>query len=187
MKKAKKWGSRIASLIIYGLFLSLVFVVVAAKLTGGTPKVLGHEYLTVLSGSMEPGIKTGSIISVTPVKNPTDLKEGDVITFRAPDSPKILITHRIVQIQKVNSTVLYVTKGDANDANDASPVQAKDVVAQYDQFTIPYVGYLLSFVKSKLGAVLMLIVPGVLMVLWSIFSIWRTIQSLDSKKEPHSA
>jgi signal peptidase I len=186
MKKSKKWISRIFSLLIYGVLLCMVVMVVSAKLSGGTPRVFGHEFLTVLSGSMEPGIKTGSIISVTPINYPIKFKKGDVITFKATDAPNKLITHRIIDVQTIDSSVQYVTKGDNNDAKDTSPVLASNVVAKYDNFTIPYVGYLLSFVKSKMGAVLMLIVPGVLMILWSVISIWKTINTINPKKETPS-
>jgi signal peptidase I len=187
MKNTKKWINRISSIIIYGLLVCMVLMVISSKMSGGTPKVFGHELMTVLSGSMEPGIKTGSIISVTPVSDPGKFKKGDVITFKASDAPDKLITHRIIDVQKVNSSVQYITKGDNNDAKDPTPVPATNVVAQYDNFTIPYVGYLLSFVKSKMGAVLMLIVPGVLMMVWSIISIWKAISSIDPKKENPTA
>lgn len=182
MKKTKKWASRITSIIVYGLLLVMVVLVVSSKMSGGSPKIFGHELLTVLSGSMEPGIKTGSIISVTPVKSKETLKKGDVITFKAADAPSQYITHRIIEVKKISSAVQYTTKGDNNDSKDSSPVLAENVVAQYDHFTIPYVGYVFSFLKSKAGAILSLIIPGVLMVVWSILSILKTIQSIDQEK-----
>lgn len=183
MKTFKTWASRISSVIIYGLFICIVITVIPAKINGETPKVFGYELLTVLSGSMEPGIKTGSIIAVKPVKDPTKFKKGDVITFKAADNPNTLITHRIIEVQKADSTVQYITKGDNNDSKDPSPVTAGNVVAEYKGFTIPYVGQLMDFIQSKTGAIYLLIVPGVLMVLWSVFSIWRAISQIESKKQ----
>jgi signal peptidase I len=187
MKSFRKWTSRMSSIIIYGLLICMVLLVVSAKMAGGTPKIFGYEIMTVLSGSMEPGIKTGSIIVVKPVSDATKFKKGDVITFKASDDPNKLITHRIVDIQKVNSSVQYITKGDNNNSKDPSPVPAASVVAQYVNLTVPYVGYLLGFIKSKMGAVLMLIVPGLIMMLWSIISIWKTIISIEPKKENQNA
>lgn len=183
MKKTKKWLSKITSFIIYGLLLATVLVVVSSKITGGTPQLFGHEFLTVLSGSMEPGIQTGSIISVSPVKKPIVFKKGDVITFKAADAPNTLITHRIIEVQQADSSVQYITKGDNNDSRDTLPVPAANIVAQYDHFTIPYVGYLFTFIKSKMGAVITLIFPGVLLVVWSIISILKTINTIDSKEK----
>ncbi|MDQ1001881.1 signal peptidase [Neobacillus niacini] len=183
MKTFKKWANRISSIIIYGLLICMIFLVISSKMAGGTPKVFGHEIMTVLSGSMEPGIKTGSIIAIKPVNDPTNFKKGDVITFKASDDPNKLITHRIIDVQKVDSTVQYITKGDNNDAKDPSPVGPGSIVGEYNGFTIPLVGKLMSFIQSKTGAIYLLIVPGVLMVLWSVFSIWRAITQMESKKE----
>ncbi|WP_066315654.1 signal peptidase I SipW [Bacillus sp. FJAT-29814] len=183
MKTFQKSASRISSIVIYGFLICVIFMIVSSKIAGGTPKIFGYEVLTVLSGSMEPGIKTGSIIAVKPVNDPTKLQKGDVITFKAADNPNILITHRITEVQKVDSTVQYVTKGDNNDAKDPSPVTTDRVVAEYKGFTIPYVGQFMAFLQSKAGAIYLLIVPGVLMILWSIFSIWRAISQIESSKE----
>ncbi|WP_423800236.1 signal peptidase I SipW [Neobacillus sp. SAB-20_R2A] len=189
MKSTKKWISRISGIFIYGVLLCMILMVISSKMAGdgGTPKVFGHEFMTVLSGSMEPGIKTGSIISVTPVADPTKFKKGDIITFKSKDDSNKLITHRIIEVQKVQSSVQYITKGDNNDSKDPDPVTVGRVVAQYDNFTIPFVGYALNFMKSKMGAVLLLIIPGVLIVGWSILSIWKTISSIEAKNENPSA
>ncbi|MDN3016813.1 signal peptidase I [Paenibacillus sp. BSR1-1] len=183
MKSLKKWASRISSVIIYGLLICMIIAVISAKINGGTPKVFGYEIMTVLSGSMEPGIKTGSIIAVKPVSAPTNFKKGDVITFKAADNPNTLITHRIIDVQKVDTTVQYITKGDNNDSKDPSPVTAGNVVAEYKGFTIPIIGKIMAFIQSKTGAIYLLIVPGVLMVLWSVFSIWRAISKIETKKQ----
>ena len=171
------------SYLFYTLLVFILVTIISSKLAGGRPIFLGHEILTVLSGSMEPGIKTGSIISVTPITNTNGLKKGDIITFKAVDAPNILITHRIIDIQKAGDTLQYITKGDNNDGRDSLPVPAAHVVAHYDHLTVPFIGYLLTFVKSTLGAILMLLVPGALMVLWSTFTIWKIIKLMDTKKE----
>lgn len=183
MKKFKKWTGWISSVIVYGILICMVFMVVSTKISGGTPKVFGYEIMTVLSGSMEPGIKTGSIIAVKPVSDKNKFKKGDVITFKAADNPNVMITHRIIDVQKADSTVQYITKGDNNDSKDPSPVTAGNVVAEYKGFTIPFVGKLMAFIQSKTGAIYLLIVPGVLMVLWSVFSIWRAISKIETKNQ----
>lgn len=152
------------------------------KNNGGTPKVFGYEMMTVLSGSMEPAIKTGSIIAVKPVSNKTSFQKGDVVTFKAADNPNTLITHRIVEIQKEKDSVRYITKGDSNDAKDRTAVIAKNIVGEYSGFTIPFVGMLLAFIQSTNGAIFLLIVPGALMILWSVFSFWRAISKIDPKE-----
>lgn len=183
MKVLLKWLSRLTSILIYGLLICIIALVINTKIQGGSPKILGHEIMTVLSGSMEPGIKTGSIIAVKPTTDPSKYGVGDVITFKSVEDPNKLITHRIIKVAKVGSSVQYITKGDNNDAKDPKPVTPGNVVAEYTGFTVPYIGKVMSFIQSKTGAIILLIVPGGLMILWSIYSIWRAIAEIESAKE----
>lgn len=182
MKRFKKWAGRVSSVIIYGVLICMVMTVISTKINGGTPKVFGYEIMTVLSGSMEPGIKTGSIIAVKPVSDTTTLQKGDVITFKAADNPNTLITHRIIEIQKEKDRVQFMTKGDNNDTTDRSPVMPEKVVGVYSGFTLPFIGKLLAFIQSTNGAIFLMIVPGVLMILSSIISLWKAISKVESKK-----
>src|SRR5690606_4178542 len=160
----KKWINNIVSILLIAVILLMVFFLVSSKFSGGTPKVFGKELLTVLSGSMEPSIKTGSIIAITPTEDPTKYKEGDILTYRSLDDPNVFITHRVLEVQEIDSSIYYITKGDNNDAKDTSPIPANNVVGEYADFTMPFVGYILDFVKSKIGTVLVIIVPGVLLI-----------------------
>lgn len=143
--------------------------------------------MTVLSGSMEPSIHTGSIVAIKPLQDPKNLKVGDVATYKSLEKQDMLITHRIKGIKGSGSQLEYIFKGDANDATDPKPVPATNVVGQYADVTVPYVGYMLTFSKSKTGIVLLLIVPGISLIIWQIISLWRTITRLEEqKKSPES-
>jgi signal peptidase len=96
------------------ILLLVLFVVISTKVSGGEPNLFGYELKMVLSGSMEPAIKTGSVIAVKPVTDPNVFQAGDVITYRSVDDPTILITHRVVEAINDSSGVKYVTKGDNN-------------------------------------------------------------------------
>ena len=84
MKKQKvmKWINSLVSGILMVLLISVASVVVITKISGGEPQLFGYQLKTVLSGSMEPGIQTGSIIAVKLAEDKTNFKEGDVITFQ---------------------------------------------------------------------------------------------------------
>lgn len=181
-KKRMKRISSIVSGILMVLLISVASVVVFTKISGGEPQLFGYQLKTVLSGSMEPGILTGSIIAVKPAEDKTNFKKGDVITFQ--EAENILITHRITEVVKSGDSVLYRTKGDNNNAEDMNPVLSDNVVAEYTGFTVPYVGYFINFTQSKNGALLLLI-PGFLLLLYSGFTIWRALGEieLDPKKK----
>lgn len=174
--KVMKWVNNIVSGIMMLLLISVASVVVISKVSGGEPQFFGYQLKTVLSGSMEPGIHTGSIIAVKAAEDKTNFKKGDVITFL--ESENMLITHRITEVIKSGDSVLYRTKGDNNNAEDMNPVMSENVVASYTGFTMPYVGYFNNFAQSKNGAFL-LILPGILLLLYSAFTIWKVLSVVE--------
>ena len=171
-----KWINNLVTGILMVLLIGVASMVVISKASGGEPQLFGYQIKTVLSGSMEPGIKTGSIIAVKLDIDKDNLKEGDVITFR--ESEDMLITHRITEVTKNGDSVLYRTKGDNNNAEDMNPVLSANVVAMYTGFTVPYLGYFANFTQSKNGAFLLL-VPGFLLLLYSAFSIWKVLSAIE--------
>ncbi|GIP40118.1 S26 family signal peptidase [Paenibacillus sp. J31TS4] len=142
--------------------------------------MFGYEMMNVLSGSMEPSIHTGSVIFIKAVEPAVPLAVGDVITFKS-DDPNIIITHRITEVQKQGETVSYMTKGDANDTQDPSPVPIANVIGKYAGVTIPFLGHILTFIKSKAGIVTFMIIPGALLILWQMISIWRYISKMENR------
>ncbi len=175
-KKIMKWINSLVTGILMVLLITVAALVVITKASGGEPQLFGYQFKTVLSGSMEPGIQTGSIISVKQAVDKTNFKVGDVITFQEEEG--ILITHRITEVVGSGDSVLYRTKGDNNNAEDMNPVLATNVVAEYTGFTVPYVGYFVNFSQSKNGAFLLLI-PGFLLLIYSAFTIWRVLSQIE--------
>ena len=94
-----------------------------------------------------------------------DLHAGQVITFREQPGSTTLITHRIVAVETVDGTVAYVTKGDANNAADATPRPASDVVGLF-RFAIPRGAYVLAALRQPkviamlLGSVVLFFLAG---------------------------
>jgi signal peptidase I len=159
----------------------MAFVVISSKASGGEPSILGYQLKTVLSGSMEPGIQTGSIIAIKPGGDMTRFQKGDVITFM--QGPDKLITHRIEKVQGEGKNVQYVTKGDNNNSADSNPVLPNNVVGEYKGFTIPYIGYTMNFAQTKAGAALLLVLPGLLLLTYSGITIWKTIREVEGSKK----
>lgn len=183
IKKMLKIISNLITGILFLLLIFMIFVVVSSKASGGQPSFLGYQLKTVLSGSMEPTFKTGSIIAIKPLQNPTDLNKGDVITFML-GNEDTFATHRIVEVIKNDNQVMYKTKGDNNDNADPDLTLAQNVVGKYVGFTIPYAGYLVDFAKSKNGAALLLVLPGLLLLCYSGFTIFKALREIDGSKKP---
>ncbi|ASB88471.1 signal peptidase I [Bacillus sonorensis] len=179
MKKIMKWVSNFLYVIIFTLIIAAVIVVISTKSSGGEPQLFGYQLKTVLSGSMEPEFKTGSIIAVQKVANPESLKKGDIITFM--QDQNTMVTHRIIGITKHKSNLVFKTKGDNNQNPDSDPVLAENVVAKYSGITVPYAGYLLDFASKPIGTAILLIVPGLLLILYAVITISAALREIDQK------
>lgn len=166
-------------ILILLLALAVIFISVQSKATGATPSIGGIQILKVISGSMEPAIHTGSVIFIKEV-DPEQLKVGDVITFKSMEYDNQLVTHRIAEINNTD-TLSFTTRGDANDANDNTPALAADVKG-IEVFTIPLLGYIMEFLQSRQGILIMIIVPGAAVIVYEIFQIIKYIRNMGAKK-----
>ncbi|WP_026703036.1 signal peptidase I SipW [Salibacterium aidingense] len=186
MKKLLTLMSSTVTFLLFAALLCMIIIVISSKASGGSPSAMGYEMKSVLSGSMEPTFQTGSIIAIEPTEeNGTEYQEGDIITFQ--QDRDTLVTHRITEVNESGSQVIYKTKGDNNDAADMEPVLNSNVVGQYTGFTIPYAGYFIDFANSPTGALVLLIVPGIIIFLYGILSIWRELRKLETKTKTDSA
>lgn len=176
INKMKKWVSNITTILLTFILVFSMYIVITSKLTGNEPQIFGFQLKTVFSGSMEPGIKTGSIILVKLSEKTDKYKANDVITFKEENQ---LVTHRIVEVIQSSDQVMYRTKGDHNQTEDLNPVLSTNVIAEYTGVTIPYLGYINEFAKSKNGNLLLLVLPGLILLGYSSFIIWRTISEID--------
>lgn len=149
--------------------LLVVVVIVVPFVVYAVPGVVGAEGgYVVLSGSMEPSISTGDVVIVDSV-NPNSIEEGDVITYRR-SGAETPTTHRVVEITDQGDERAFVTRGDANDQPDASPVPASQVIGTVI-FTIPYMGYVIEFANTPVGLVALVAVPLLLLVAIEIRSV----------------
>lgn len=114
---------------------ALVLCVVALAVLLGGIRLFGLTPYTVLSGSMEPAYPTGSLIYVK-AASAEQVQVGDPITFHRSDG--VVATHRAVAIDQAASS--FITKGDANNTADASPVPYQALIG-IPVFCIPYLGY----------------------------------------------
>lgn len=175
LKGVTRWLNNIITFILFAVLISTVCFVFISMVSGEEPNVFGYQFKVVLSGSMEPDIKTGSIIMVKSRGDMNAFNNNDVITFR--EENESLVTHRIVEVVQSKDGVLYRTKGDNNDGPDINPVFPDNIVAEYTGFTVPNVGYVVAFFQSNNGA-LLIIFSGFLLLLYSFYTIWRTLTNV---------
>ena len=121
-------------IVLGGVFLILYFC-------GFVPYV-------VLSGSMEPTIKTGSLCFINKNANIKSIKEKDIIAFRLNNGT--LVTHRAVEIDKNG----IITKGDRNKEPDGTLVTNHNYVGK-NILWIPKIGYVVMAFQSTKGKIIL--------------------------------
>jgi signal peptidase len=128
-----------------------------------------------MTGSMEPAIHTGSIVSV---KQTNDYKVNEIITVKMKNDPNQTYTHRIIEITNEG----YITKGDANESEDPD-IATNDLIVGEVLFTMPLVGYLTHFAKQPTGFILLIIVPCIIIIALEINNIKEFVQERTKEKE----
>ena len=158
--------------------LVVLVVLLAVALVG--VRLVGLNTYVVLSGSMEPTYHTGSLIYVKKV-DPFTIEAGTPITFMMDEDT--IATHRVVGVvpDEEDSTVIrFRTKGDANDAEDGTLVHYKNVIGT-PVFTIPYLGYLISYIQHPPGLYIAITAGAILVLLMFVPDILRAADKADQR------
>lgn len=164
--------------IIGGAFFIFVIVVVLAIFFSNKRDFYGWRLLVVQSGSMEPAIKTGSLIFI---KRETDYKKGDIATYESLMRPDSLVTHRITEEFEKEDGKYFKTKGDFNESQDIDLISKERVIGKC-QFSIPFLGYPVAFAKTQAGLILLIVIPGTLIIYSEVLNIKKEAKRLFKKK-----
>jgi len=124
--------------------LVLAVAILAILLVG--VRVVGYTPYAILSPSMSPAYQVGDLVYVKECP-PEQIEKGDALTFVA-NEQLLVVTHRVVEADRDNRW--FITKGDANDSNDASPVLYENVLGVVE-FSMPKLGYLSNYLTSTSG------------------------------------
>lgn len=126
------------------IFYIICGILIAYFLFNFIMKQMGYSARVVLTPSMEPTIKVGSIVYDKKVDF-ASLKQGDIITFTSSQYNKI-VTHRITSIDYNNLTL--ITKGDNNTLQDAS-ITSSAILGKVMFKLPPVIGYVVVFIQQN--------------------------------------
>lgn len=129
--------------LLYSVIIGSLIIIAVALLFLGSARI-------VVTDSMAPSLRAGDLVLLRPTGK--KIKPGTVITY---DFQGEQFTHRVVEVVGE----MLVTKGDNNQEVDPWQVPFSDVVG-VPNVRIPYGGYLLEFVKSPAGVLLLVILPA---------------------------
>lgn len=132
--------------------LILLFII-AVCLPLALPRFAGYEVYEVVSGSMEPEIPVGSVVYVKHAA-PEDIAEEEVIAFWSGSSA---VVHRVMQNKMVEGE--FVTKGDANAAEDLRAVPYSELIGRVE-YHFPVVGRLMSLYATRGGKIYLFLIAA---------------------------
>ncbi|WP_251391128.1 signal peptidase I [Mediterraneibacter agrestimuris] len=140
--------------------------VVIAALLALILQIKGIQPYAVVSGSMEPDIHVGSMCFIDTEVPYSRIREGDVIAFSQGD---LQVTHRVIGISDQGME----TKGDANAHSDGTTTTKKNYLGK-NMGSVPYLGYVMTFLQTDRGKV---------MVLTGVTALFILAALLDQKEQ----
>jgi signal peptidase I len=154
MRTGRRLAVRALVLGYCGALLTLLIAANAGRLIGWDPTV-------VLSGSMQPALRTGDVVLVAPVSDARQVAVGDIVTVTAPNQPGGTYLHRVVDITTSGG---LVTRGDANDLPDFPIVDLASVQGKV-RLVLPLLGWPHAAVRHGNPGPLLLVAWPVLLAL----------------------
>lgn len=174
---------RIMGKSLYYLFFGALVAVAVFVVVSAFPIEGNIQIKIVESGSMQPTIKTGSIVLIKPA---AIYAAGDIITFnsnfRDERGALVPITHRVEEVKNDNGVFSYVTKGDVNEEADTDAVPARKVIGKV-LFSAPYVGYAIDTAKKPYGFLALILLPALILIGEQAQNIWREIKKMRAHKK----
>jgi signal peptidase I len=166
-------GALVAAVIVLGLTASIV-----------VPRAMGWQGMIVLSGSMEPALKTGGLAFMEPISSNElgSIQRGDILTYRLQQGTG-LVSHRVVDIIDGPQGRAFITRGDANEENDRETVQAGQVVGKV-RFDLPYLGAAVQRLQDRTTYYAFIGIPAALLIATELWNIAREIRKARRGQAP---
>lgn len=168
------------ALLIFALLITIA--VFSSEKNNGVSQLFGFMPMSVESPSMVPTFDTGDLIIVKEIDDLYELKKDDVITFYTIiDGRRRLNTHRIIEVNKTETSISFTTKGDANQLEDSLHAFSSDIVGKWTGVRIKGFGKVLDFMRTKKGFFICIVIP---MALFFLFELYKFIVALIEFKKP---
>ncbi len=172
-------------LVIVGVLLVYYYVSLKLYQTKGERFEPKFSVYTIVSQSMEPTINVFDVIINTKVDDPKDIKINDVITFISTWQVTygMTITHRVVGTKTLDDgSLCYITRGDNNTQDDQACVKESNVIGVV-KAVIPGLGNIQFFLSSRMGWLLLIILPALYIIVKDILKIIKMANTIDDEED----
>ncbi|MFJ6078565.1 signal peptidase I [Pseudarthrobacter sp. NPDC092419] len=165
------------------LTTGLVIISVAALLFLAVgPRIFGYQTSTMLTGSMSPLINPGDVVVTVPVPV-SDIRAGDIITYRIPVEDRRVETHRVTKVfTAADGSTAVRTKGDANNGVDPWEASLNGKTVHRHVFTVPALGHAVRALREPVVLNSLMYGAPAILVLGVLRSIWRREPALSTGK-----
>ena len=192
MKRFRKFFRVLSSVLLYSL-LVLLLVVSIMFVAYGVDQFIGSKNgekraplfgaYVIISPSMVPNINVYDAV-VTMRVSPNKIKLNDIITFLSKDinTNGTPITHRVVGIVDTEKgTKAFRTKGDNNESEDRALIKENEILGKV-MLRIPMIGHVKTFLTSKIGWLIIIVVPCLILIGSDILKISGLIKKNKNKE-----
>lgn len=189
MEEVKKQLNKLLTGFVI-LMAVLCLALTVKIITGHDASIFGYKMYHILTGSMEPTIKTGSNILVKSV-DPDTLQVNDIISFVSRDDAIYgsVNTHRIISIETdENGEKVFITKGDANNAADSIRVRKEDIKGKVVlHLNLTGLGMFYDFLHTGYGFMTVIALP-LLVLSWQFLRSFKSqVDELSEEKKKDTA
>jgi signal peptidase len=154
------------------LDLAMLIAVAAFVALAIGPRLLPYQTVTMLSGSMQPTVPTGSL--AIDVSEPVSaLRVGQVITFHAPVPGDPVVTHRVVSVERRDGRVLIRTKGDANSGDDPWHAVVRGDRVWRERAALPWIGSAIHQLRQPTAHLVTAWALPFAALGWFLAALWR--------------
>ena len=171
-------------LLVVAIILAAVCTYVSFVSTSGNgvPSILGVRPFTVQTDSMYPILKPGDLIIDVAVKDPRELRVGDIITYwTIIEGNRVLNTHKIAGIYDGGNYLIFETMGEKINQTDILTVHESEIVGLY-KFRIPGVGKVLDYLQTSTGFMIVIVLPVLLFFIFHLVQFFRVLFEYQNVK-----
>ena len=148
----------------------------------GVPSIFGIRIFSIQTESMYPTLLPGDLIFDTGVKDTSELRNGDIITYwTVINGERVLNTHRIHEIYDGGGYLIFSTKGDNNTIADPLTVHESEIVGQY-KFRIGGIGKVFDYLQTSTGFLIVIVIPVFLFFLFHLVQFFRVLFEYQNVK-----
>lgn len=187
-KKEKNVKKTLNTIINVVLIIAIILAAICTYISfvstsgNGVPNIFGLRLLSIRTDSMYPTLRSGDLVVDVAVKDPSDLRPGDIITYwTIINGERVLNTHRIENIYSGGDYLIFETKGDNNTSVDPLTVHESNIVGKYS-FRISGIGKVFDYLQTSTGFLLVVLIPVFVFFIYHLVQFFRVLFEYQNVK-----